>query len=138
MNKFRNLFFVPFLFFLVATIADAQEVYCGDIFSDEGYTFSSTFDTNSTEASCDTWKDEFWQKHQPGAYNNCLNVYAKMKVAYQSGKCSPVIEKEHNFGTTMCKIKLNYENKRMLGKECSGTETDKYMKKLDYMYHDFK
>lgn len=129
---------VLLIFVIMLTLQSAQceEVYCVDV-KGPNYTFSQIFDTNSTDASCNSWKSEFWQKNSPDAYQRCLESNAQLRAAYQRGQCSPVVEKIHNFGSTTCKIKLNYKYKKQLGKQCSGPESNKYMKKLDYMYYEF-
>ncbi len=134
--KAIKLLFLLSIIFLSMQSAQSEEVYCVDV-KGSNYTFSQVFDTNSTDASCNAWKSEFWQKNSPDAYQNCLNTNAQLRAAYRSGKCSPVVEKVHNFGSTTCKIKLSYKYKKKLGTYCSGQEANKYSKKLDYMYHDF-
>lgn len=133
MKKIQAFIILVVLFFISAPSANCQKVYCVYKRSD-GNTIGVTYDTSKTDARCEVWRDEFWQKHNPSAYNDCLRANSELKAAYSSGKCSPIVTKVHNFGATSCKVELNYKHKKLISTMCSGPETSKYLKQLKQMY----
>ncbi len=128
MKILLNLLILLFIFVLFSSDAQCKKYYCPNI-KLGGIIYSRVYDTESSDIDCNKYKNL--------QYKECLLLNKKAKEAYKSGRCFPVKKVVHNFGTTKCEVELNYEYKQLLGKHCSGSEPNIYMKKLDSIYSDF-
>ena len=93
-------------------------------------------DVYNPEEDCKSFKDDFFLRTDPNAYQSCLKQINTAKQKYLQGKCEPIITKTHNFGST-CKgeAMIAPKAKRVLQ---YGTFGGECMKELKLLYKEYE
>lgn len=120
---------------------DAEKYYCP---SEDGRYDSST-DIYKPKDDCSAWNNDFFKKSDPEIYTRCLTNKQKAKQKYEQGLCTPIVKKEHKFGSVNCTVEVAEKYNEIISKSCQNdascmktnscaTNLNPYMKKIDEMY----
>ena len=125
----KKIIFCLVALFVASPQAFAEKYYCPQNPSPNYYNSNDIYDKNN---DCENWKSEFWQKHHPNAYQECILQQQKLKQSYAQGRCYPVIVKTHNFGNSVGKVEFIPQLNKIVSKSCMGGNG--CMEKLNQIY----
>lgn len=71
--------------------------------------------------SCETWNTDFWRRHSPGNYKDCLDNKQRLKNLYSQGRCEKIVVKSFSYGGRDCVFEIIESQKRIVSSMCRAT-----------------
>lgn len=103
------------------------------------YNYQDIYDTSQ---NCETWNSDFWKKHSPDNYNNCIREQNRHKQMLSQGKCEKIIKKSYSYGGQNCVFNIINSRKMIAGTACDSygqaTATLKDVEKMFKQQYGYK